>query len=422
MFMPYQALNLFESSTDGAHPFPEYESLMVPGMPSSPEFYPWSPSFERFFIEPLFPAEYYYDHETNYTNGREPQWELLSVDVIGYVYDNKIYRPLEGVKVSIKNGLTGYSVRTSYNGRFVIELFPDRYTLLFSKEGYQDTELYIKAIIGMETLFVFMEKEIHNRAPVLDIPFIEVIADETIMLDPLSIAHDPDGDPLSITFWGWKADYWLSGSGYTTTEADIGAHEVYVTVSDQESIITESMVICVFPGYDILLYEGLNLISYPFENGDPNFTAFDLLEKLGGFPRIDSIAFYVNYADTYVNAYYDPNGKPLGDDFPIRIGEGYVVYANEDLERRVINRYTEEEHFHELYEGTNLIGMASCPAEYTSYDLLMVLKKNNAESISCYDSFWGDWRFTYWSNGCPAGDIFPVLMGEGYYIHIQQGL
>ncbi|MGA1841662.1 MAG: hypothetical protein ACMUIU_13650 [bacterium] len=425
MFIPSQIFNLFGSNTDGAHPFPGYESLMVSGMPFSPEFYPWNPSFEKFFMDFLFPKESIDDNETNYTNGGEPNPEFFIVYVIGYVYDSSIsYLPLEGVKVSIKNSTGGYLVKTHLTGRFLIELFPDVYTLVFSKEGYQDKELDVRVIGGMETLIIYMEKEIHNRTPVLDIPTIEVIAGEIIMFDPLSIAYDPDGDPLSFAFSGWRVDYLSSGFEYTTTEFDIGVHEIRITVSDSKSLISDVLEIIVWPGYDIFLCEGLNLISYPFEYGDPNFTAFDLLEELGGFPRIYSIAYYDNYADKYVNAYYDFNGIPLGEDFPIKMGDGYVVYANKDIQRRVINRYDRyagEEDCLELHEGLNLIGIPSCPAEYTSYDLLMELKKNYAYSISYYDSFLGDWKFTYWAHGNPAGDIFPILMDEGYYINIQLG-
>lgn len=429
MLIPNQVVNYFGSITNGAHPFPEYESLMVHGMPFFPEFYPWSPSFKNFFLEPLFPEDSSSDYEANYSYGSELSPELLIVEVKGYVYDSETYLPLEGVKVSLKYSNSLFDFYTNYKGEFLFAFFPDKYTFLFSKEGYQDIEkeVYVIPLGGMETSIlymenIYMEREIQNKEPVLKVPsIIEAVAGETFMLDPLTIAYDPDGDFLNFSFSGWNADYWNNSFSYTLTEDDIGVHEVFVMVSDQQYSITGILVITVYPGYEILLYEGLNLISYPFEDGNPDFTAFDLLEELGGFPRIESIAYYDNYTDKYIRAYYESNGEPLGVDFPIQIGEGYVIYAKECMKRIVFNRYTGEEHYFDLYEGMNLIGIASCPEGYTSYHLLMDLEDNNVESISHYDPFWGDWEFTYWVNGKPAGGIFPILMGEGYYIWIHEG-
>ena len=353
-----------------------------------------------------------------------PYGITLHIDVVGYVFDADMsYLPLEEVTVTTKNNLTGYNVKTGKTGRFVIELFPGSYTLIFKKDGYLDTEKRVSVIAGMESVLVYMEKKAPNRAPALDVSSIDLIAGVEFTLDPYAFVNDPDGDQLTFSYSGWKSEYWNKNLPYTPGEDEIGAHDVSITFSDYEfGPITETIVIEVYPGYEIVLYEGFNLISYPFENGDPDFSAFDLLEKLGGFPKVDSIAYYDNPNDRYVTAWYDSNGDPTGDaDFPIRIGQGYIVYANENITKKVIDRYDGEDYDLELYQGINLVGIASRPDGYTSYELLSELKGYYVDSIYRYDPFWGDWESTYWLNGSPAGDLFTILKGEGYHIQIKEG-
>ena len=250
---------------------------------------------------------------------------------------------------------------------------------------------------------------------------IEVIAGFEVELD--IHAEDPDGDELTYSYTGWKADYWEQDLVYVTTEDDIGEHTVTVTVKDPEPLEdSETVIIRVYPGHELILTEGFNLISYPFENGDPNFSAFDLLQVLGDSSQIDSVSYYSRNGERYVRAWYNDSGQPEGTDFTIETGRGYIVYANDYIVRIVRNLYTQGTQNLYLYEGMNLVGFASVPDWYTAFDILRDLGRDYVLAVYRYDPFWeGDWESAYWLNGNPSGINFPILFGEGYHVQMKAG-
>jgi hypothetical protein len=137
---------------------------------------------------------------------------------------------------------------------------------------------------------------ITNIPPILHpIDNITVTAGETVSFSP--IATDPDSTNLTFTYRGW-----MTSSSYTTTENDIGAHTVKVTVSDGESSTSQNVVVTVnevpannisvswnanteadFDGYH--LYHGTNQSSlddvYPIPKDK---TTYDYQIKAGDGP------------------------------------------------------------------------------------------------------------------------------------------
>ncbi|MGA1843040.1 MAG: carboxypeptidase regulatory-like domain-containing protein [bacterium] len=350
----------------------------------------------------------------------------LSASVTGSVHDEG-GNPLEGVEVYVRSD-SSISDFTDHTGYYTLRMLGGIYTLVYIKDGYETKYKENVKVLGGGTYpqGIIILKEDPSKPPANNPPSllpmepIEVIAGFEIELD--IHAQDPDNDPLTYSYSGWKADYWEEDTVYVTTEDDIGEHSVTVTVRDPGMLEdSETVIIKVYAGHELILTEGFNLINYPFENGDPNFSAFDLLQVLGGASQIDSVCYYSNNGDRYVSAWYNESGEPEGTDFTIEISRGYIVYANEDMVVFVRNLYTQVNQDIYLYEGMNLVGFASLPDGYTAFDVLWDLGRNYVLAVYRYNPFWGDWESAYWLNGSPSGANFPILLGEGYHVQMNAG-
>ncbi|MGA1794693.1 MAG: carboxypeptidase regulatory-like domain-containing protein [bacterium] len=350
----------------------------------------------------------------------------LSATITGLVYDED-GNFLEEVKVYVRSD-SSISDLTDQYGQYSLRVLGGIYTLVYQKDGYETKYREKINVLGGRTYpqTPVILKEDVTKPPANDPPVllpmgpIEVIAGFEIELD--IHAQDPDNDELTYSYSGWKAEHWEQDLVYVTTEDDIGEHEVTVTVRDPGMLEdSETIVIRVYPGHELILTEGFNLIGYPFENGDPNFSAFDLLQVLGDASQIDSVCYYSNNGDRYVSAWYNESGDPEGTDFIIEISRGYIVYANEDMTRIVRNLYTQGTQDIYLYEGMNLVGFASLPLGYTAFDLLWGLGRDYVLAVYRYNTFWGDWDSAYWLNGSSSGVNFPIVFGEGYHVQMKVG-
>ncbi|WHI49549.1 PQQ-binding-like beta-propeller repeat protein [Microbulbifer sp. MLAF003] len=83
-------------------------------------------------------------------------------------------------------------------------------------------------------------------------------------------------------------------------------------------------IVC--PG--IQIQQGFNLIGFSCIAG--GFSAYDLLEHLGGESSVSSVQRYNTFTGKYESATWH-NGAPTGIDFPLRNTEAYVIYANSAL-------------------------------------------------------------------------------------------
>ncbi|MGA1866944.1 MAG: hypothetical protein ACMUJM_00195 [bacterium] len=318
------------------------------------------------------------------------------------------------------------------NGLYFILLQPGIFQLTFKKEGYidyiypPDQEGYITSSIP-QYLHIRMEQlQSHSKpistshSPELEyIPDIEVIAGERVVIEP--IVHHPDGERTYIRYSGW-----MDGYMRFTTDNDVGWHQVHVTAIDEKGYSdTEVVNIYVYYPYYLYLHTGLNLIAYPFEDGNPEFTAKDLLEYLNTIcgcvskisNRIDSSS------GSYKEVKIDSTGNASGTDFHIELGKGYQLYASDDFEIAVPIKYNGElSYIIDLKEGLNLIGVVEPKTEgYTSYDMLRDLEPN-VNAIYRYNAGTGQFEMTYWLNGKPAGTEFEILPDEGYRVEMQSAL
>jgi len=82
--------------------------------------------------------------------------------------------------------------------------------------------------------------------------------------------------------------------------------------------------------FDWNLKKGLNFVGLPIARSGQNYTAFSLLQKIGGETVVTSIQQFDMGRGVFESAAY-VNGVPVGVDFPIQPGEGYIIYMREDI-------------------------------------------------------------------------------------------
>ncbi|MGA1824981.1 MAG: PKD domain-containing protein [bacterium] len=347
----------------------------------------------------------------------------------------------EGVEIYLYDQLI--TPQRSGNGLYYyILLQRGPFRLLFRKEGYIDfpyppngSEGYIIDSVP-QYLQIRMEREepaIHEliptgHSPVLAyIPDIEVVVGETFIIEP-EVWH-PDGEPCSITYSG---EWMSSNTRYSKTYYNSGQYEVTVTARDAKGYSDSQVVtIDVYEPYNLHLRSGLNLIAYPFEDGDSEFSAMDLLVYLYDMCECvsnisDNVysSFSLYKSDSlYKKVSIDTNGNVFGSDFLIELGKGYKLYVSDDADITVPFKYDgEEENTIYLHEGMNLVGIAEPPFEgYTSYDVLRDLEYC-ITGVYRYNANKGRFEATYWLNGLPAGNEFEIVPDEGYRFEMQTAL
>ncbi len=347
--------------------------------------------------------------------------------IYGMVYD-KDGNPLEGVTVAISTGTKKCS--SEQDGFYTMLIMSGvQVPLKFTKDNYESKEILVDIGYGIvqkiQPIYLTSKDKPkpQNSPPVIVLPDMPVktrIGKEIRLADYVSVNDDDPDDEHQFLFFELR-DGILTALGedgaYTPKEEDLGQHWFRIKVTDSannEDI--KDLLIIVLTGYDMDLSIGFNLIGYPFEEGNTDFTAFDLLRRLGDANHIYSIESYSYENDSYLRAYYNSNGMIDGNDFSINIGEGYIVYSKLSQKITVTNGYTRESETYTLEKGINLIGIASYPDGYSSYDLMWDLTFDYINSIYCFDAKKGEWKSTYWVNYSPAGDDFPIQIGVGYKI------
>jgi hypothetical protein len=178
-------------------------------------------------------------------------------------------------------------------------------------------------------------------------------------------------------------------------------------------------------GYTVDLMVDLNVIGFPVEL-TPSLTSYGLLlylkEQASGSTIVDSVKRYNKQTGRWDTASWFSE-QPAGDDFPIKPGEGYLVYMKENLSG-VSFEGIPVGSVVDLLPGLNLVGL---PANdnpgfsYGSYEMLESLGDDQqVDKIRRYTPADG-WQFTTWLDGQPAGDLFNTSPGEGYFIYMKEG-
>lgn len=79
------------------------------------------------------------------------------------------------------------------------------------------------------------------------------------------------------------------------------------------------------------LEQGFNLVSFGDVTGGSGQTAFDLLQDIGDETVVSSIQRFNSDTGSFDTTAYDANGQPIGVDFPIVSGEGYIIYMKQEV-------------------------------------------------------------------------------------------
>lgn len=177
------------------------------------------------------------------------------------------------------------------------------------------------------------------------------------------------------------------------------------------NIVTNSVQV---PGVNRIIEPGYNLFAYPV-TAPADLTAFDLLQAIGDQTAVNAIDRFVPGTSLFERAEY--NGTALaGADFPIRRGEGYVLYA--DAQQVVSFSGGTDCPTLDLVGGLNLIGVPCPPAGYTAFGLLRDLGSQfEVDRVERFDAGTGTFETaSYDAGGNPTGIDFPIANGEGYAV------
>jgi len=153
--------------------------------------------------------------------------------------------------------------------------------------------------------------------------------------DLLLYLKEQAGDPSvvdNITRYNKQTGIWETASWFEGEPAgldfQIEPDESYLVYmkQDMDNVWFEGIA-C---GANTDLAPGLNLVSLPSPNGFPTFTSYEMLQSLGDASQVSSVQ---RYDDTYgwqTTSWFA--GVPSGVNFDARLGEGYLIYMNEEKE------------------------------------------------------------------------------------------
>lgn len=168
------------------------------------------------------------------------------------------------------------------------------------------------------------------------------------------------------------------------------------------------------------LSQGFNLISFPAETlyyGN----IYMLMEALGGSDIISKILVSDPSGQTFNELGYNQTGQFYGQNFSLESSQslaGFIVYAKQDASFTFTSRYCPT---WSLRVGTNLVGTPCAAQGMTAFQLLEKIRNEAMiSSIQRFNPDTGRFETAVYENGQPVGVDFPIVAGEGYFIHMKQ--
>jgi hypothetical protein len=166
------------------------------------------------------------------------------------------------------------------------------------------------------------------------------------------------------------------------------------------------------PGANRQLDAGMSFFSWPVAVPSAT-TAFDVLAALGGPDEVAAVDRYVPRTGRFERAHH-VDGAASGVDFPVRGGEGYVLY----MRRAQLAGFAGGSDCPavDLAAGLNLIGVPCRPPGYGAFALLADLGGHLVVErvVALDDGVYRDAGFDL--DGEPSGDDFPIEPGAGYAV------
>jgi Zn-dependent metalloprotease len=171
---------------------------------------------------------------------------------------------------------------------------------------------------------------------------------------------------------------------------------------------------CFNASFDHTLDQGMNLFSYPVEV-PPTMTSYQLIQELGTPDEVIKIQRFNGSWET-TNYFM---GEPSGVDFPIKNGEGLVVYMRPGVQKTVSFTGKRPNYTVNLNTGFNLVGFSNMFNKMSSGDVLGFLGQHSVSKIQTYDD---QWQTIIWFNNGPAGVNFTLQPGKAYIVYMKQNL
>jgi len=256
---------------------------------------------------------------------------------------------------------------------------------------------------------LFFIYTVHDPNIVTDAYFNEIY--KNVILFPDETIFEPEVDEIS----SMKANI-----NPVDIDPNIKAELIYFDAGQDVRIINIGLSSHMYKfskGFNLFAYPGTPPVNYA-GTGKKLIDAFSYLLK----PHIMS---YVTNENKWKSAFKDPNSdnydEPIGDNFSIKAGQGYVLYLKEDI-YAPLPPYTIVAPTFDMIQGLNFISLPdSFEKEYYSQNVLSNLGDEEAKacSINNYNCQTGKWKSTTCLWGLPAGDNFKFERHQGYSVYIK---
>ncbi len=234
-------------------------------------------------------------------------------------------------------------------------------------------------------------------------------------LDGDPIAFDPArvNDVIALTGDTFFVEE-LFDANESNIEADpLAALPVAVVAGNVTNDIHFQTNVGSVPGVTRVFVSGMNYFAFPVEV-PTGATAYDLLPVLGDESEINAIDRLNPETQLFERVSY-LDGVPVGANFPVVRGEGYIVHAQQQTSVSI--QGTTDCPTVSLISGLNIIGVPCPPSGYSAYELLEHLGgENEIVSLKRYNPETLSYDVTEYSGGEPSGDDFFIVNGESYLV------
>ena len=214
-------------------------------------------------------------------------------------------------------------------------------------------------------------------------------------------SHDTDGDGMDDAwemFWFGTLD--RDGTGDYDGDG----------VSDLDEFLNGTNPADAFR---IPLHKGFNLVGLADAVAGDNFRF--RMQRLGDSFTVEKALILDPEAGSYITM---TPGDPGNPDVILSGGEGVIVYALEEGELTFGLGNCAP---FDLHQGLNLVGVACPPEGYTAFDVLDALGEMSVSSMQRYNPETGAFESAAIDGaGMPVGVNFPIVPGEGYFIHMKE--
>lgn len=193
------------------------------------------------------------------------------------------------------------------------------------------------------------------------------------------------------------------------------------------SSVLELSVNQVSNAYDIVLKEGLNLVSfdfYPALNVGESYTAEQLLEEANSqFEVISQITYFSNGSwKGGIMSKSTESGTPAGSDFPLLPGFGYAIVATRNSRIPIPGFDINTNVPVSFIPGWNLIGVSGYTKAFTARTLIDSVNRISgltADNITWWPVSKGMFEGLQVSEGTEYGFDYPITTSNGYFVRIS---